>query len=743
MHDIINILQKPILQENEEENAEKQDLLLSHLNKFTSKNKKDFFIHKNLRDFLSKQLQYFIKDRVLSYESILTGEDSALKEESLKRNLIIAQIEEKIAMKVIDFLAQIEDFQKKLWEKKKFVYNVNYVITLDKIKKYAGEEFLKSILKKVLDNEKQKEEWKELFRIEVMNDNDLKDGEELKKLPIDTKYFDENFKWNLLIALTKDNELDDILDGWLIHSENWQALNTILSKFKERVQTVYIDPPFNTGKDFIFKDNYQDSTWITILENRLELAEKLLKREGTIYLHLDHIAEHYGKLLLDEIFGKSNFQAKITWNTGENISGLKTQAMNWIRQADFIHFYSKNSDFKFIKVYELIDKTTRSYGWLDVLGYDDKERLFIELWKNGKFIREKISSIKVKPKGTVWNDIYSFQYSEPRITESIAFASNQKPENLLRRIVQSTSDPKDIVLDFFLGSGTTTAVAHKLNRKWVGVEMGDFFSETYIDEVEVKREQLEAINKEAIISVVRNKKNSEILKVKKLGLLGRMKIVLYGDKKFSAIYSKQKRSPHLSKDINWQGSGFFKYFDLEQYEDTLNNLEYKENQKLLENEEYLLKYWVDYETKESPSLLNIDILSDPFNYKLKVSKSDVSSPEETTIEVIETFNLLLGVKVKKVREFNEEGNKYIFVLGDRDNETCLIVWRRYNTNWTEEDFKKDKNFINKKVEQEFNNEKISRLYINGQSIITNKLGNQTVSVHYIEPEFKDLMFHAG
>ena len=141
--------------------------------------------------------------------------------------------------KIIDFLAQIEDFQKKIWEKKKFVIQTDYVITLDKIKEYAGEEFLESILDEILKKDNQLKEWKELFGIEVNTKNDLIEkqqnlsGKEWKKLSIDTKYFNEEFKWKLLVSLSKNKNLDEILDGILIKSENWQTLNLFKKKYGE------------------------------------------------------------------------------------------------------------------------------------------------------------------------------------------------------------------------------------------------------------------------------------------------------------------------------------------------------------------------------------------------------------------------------------------------------------------------------------------------------------------------------
>ncbi len=136
-------------------------------------------------------------------------------------------------------------------------------------------------------------------------------------------------------------------------------------------------------------------------------------------------------------------------------------------------------------------------------------------------VEEKIFAL-----GDIWNDIYSFTQSELRTSENVSY-DTQKPENLLRRIIQSTSEKGDIIMDFFAGSGTTITVSHKLKRRWIGVEVADCFNEFYFDDNE-----------------------------QKLGLLGRMKIVLRGDKEFIAV--DKKRRSHLSKQINWQGGGFFK-----------------------------------------------------------------------------------------------------------------------------------------------------------------------------------------
>ncbi len=132
---------------------------------------------------------------------------------------------------------------------------------------------------------------------------------EFRHLPIDTKYF----KDLELEILNQFDDLDKSLDGWLIKSENYQALNTILPKFKEQVQTIYIDPPFNTGEDFDYVDRFQDSSWLSLMSDRISMSRQFLQDTGSILIHLDHNAEYYGRLLFENIF-KNGFVNNLAWS---------------------------------------------------------------------------------------------------------------------------------------------------------------------------------------------------------------------------------------------------------------------------------------------------------------------------------------------------------------------------------------------------------------------------------------------
>ncbi len=512
----IRILQQKIPQNSlarlifEKENE--KTFIEKHIYRYTRKNTTDYFIHKDLKSFLERELDFYIKNEILKLEDLHILEKSEYFDK-LRLYLIGVRVLRNIALKIIDFLAQIENFQKKLWEKKKFVIDTHYVITLDKIKEYAGENFLKSIIGVILNNKKQKEEWKELFGIEVRNKDDLIS----KKLPVDTKYFNEEFKWKLLVALTEKNDLDTILDGILIHSENWQALNLLLNKYYEKVQTIYIDPPFNKEQeaDYLYKVGYKDSTWATMFENRIKLGRELLNDKGSMFVRCDYNGNWIVRPLMNEIFGKENFRNEIIVRRGAPKAGLISQFKDFRAMTvgyDNLYWFSKKEDARFPGFYKEAPEEKKKYGfWVDfqkgetydrptmryeILGItiekgqwkwskeralravenykkyleeskqtgESLEEYWIRTGKKLEFIKREGNKIKywVSPREELlidnnWLDISGYSSTTGFQTEN--------SEILLKRVIESTSNEGDLIMDFFLGSGTTTAVAHKLKRK--------------------------------------------------------------------------------------------------------------------------------------------------------------------------------------------------------------------------------------------------------------------------------------
>jgi adenine specific DNA methylase Mod len=263
---------------------------------FQKQSEVDYFINKNAKAFLQEQFDLWM------YQYIFKGE-SIFNETRLKQLQAIKDI----AYKIIDFIAQFEDELVKVWNKPKFILNSNYIITLDKITNEA-------LLKKIFKNKGIKDqiaEWIELgmvdkkFKLDLVLEKDLL-GEPLHPqyqfLPLDTKYF----KDLELDILSLFDDLDAALDGWLIHSENYQALNTLLPKFRERVKAIYIDPPYNTkGSEIIYVNEYKHSSWITLIENRVRIGKHFLQSDGLLCVAIDD--SEYSRLhtLLLDIFDEN------------------------------------------------------------------------------------------------------------------------------------------------------------------------------------------------------------------------------------------------------------------------------------------------------------------------------------------------------------------------------------------------------------------------------------------------------
>ncbi|MGU8850668.1 site-specific DNA-methyltransferase, partial [Clostridium perfringens] len=200
----------------------KRTLLEMELSNYTAKNSFDYFIHKDLGGFLRRELDFYIKNEVINLDYYDTT-----SEKELMTTLAIGKVISNIGKKIIEFLEQIENFQKKLWLKKKFVIDTNYCITLDRIDK--------KFYKEIIENKKQQNAWKKLFSIE--EEITLENINDNKYLLVDTKFFNDEFKEKLIESI---EDIDKNCDGLMIHSDNYQALNLIRKQNEKKVQSIYI-----------------------------------------------------------------------------------------------------------------------------------------------------------------------------------------------------------------------------------------------------------------------------------------------------------------------------------------------------------------------------------------------------------------------------------------------------------------------------------------------------------------------
>ncbi|MBM3242418.1 site-specific DNA-methyltransferase [Candidatus Poribacteria bacterium] len=602
---------------------------------FERQSEVDYFINKNAKAFLQEQFNLWLYQYVFSGVAEVT-ETSAFMSDWTEKRIKQLQALKGIAYKIIDFISQFEDELVKIWNKPKFALNSNYVITLDRI----AERDMR-LVERLLDHEnfqEQVEEWQALgivdsdFNKEAVGERgscrvikqDLL-GKHLsdayRYLPIDTRYFKD---LELDILGLFDN-LDKALDGWLIKSENYQALNTILPKFRERVQTIYIDPPFNLGTnaDFFYSVKYKDASWVTLLENRLRLACDLLSSQGSIFIRCDYNGNMFIRLLLSEILGEDNFGNEII------INRFRRQLDELTRfnvATDSLFYFTKTKKPFFSTPYrkricsfcgQEIEPNWRPMSSPGLRHPPERVILGRELLppkgRHWTFTQQKIEQMEMDgririnesitytdlegnriqglpeylqteetPVDSVWTDLKGYVFGSTFPTEN--------PEELLKRVIEVSSLQQTIVMDFFLGSGTTTATAHKLGRRWLGVEMGEHFYDV---------------------------------------ILPRMKKVLAGEQS------------GISKEANWQGSGFFKYYQLEQYENTLRKAKY-EDSDLFENP-YQEPYnqYVFLRDLKMLEALAVDLKQDKVRVELSKLYED--------IDIAETFSNLTGKWIKKIK----------------------------------------------------------------------------------------------
>lgn len=366
-----------------------------------------------------------------------------------------------------------------------------------------------------------------------------------------------------------------INENLIIKGNNLLILHSLKQEFSGRIKMIFIDPPYNTGSDeFQYNDNYNHSTWLTFMKNRLEVARDLLAPDGSIYISIDFNEVHYLKVLMDEIFKRDNFEKEIIWRMGF-LSGYKTNEVNYIRNHDTILYYSKNHSQKYFnkeasyiynkdfapilkeskelnnffkskglseeqikEIYEYVNHTSRSER------YPFEDTFNSSKWDEGEMNSLAIDNATKVLEETVQIDGKSYK--------------GQKPEKLIKRLIETSTKEGDYVLDFFAGTGTTAATAHKLNRKYIVCEQ--------IDSVMEK------------------------------GILPRMRKVLAGGKE------------GISEKINWKGGGNFIYCELakcnERARELINQMK-SYNELVAYFEELCNKYYLNYNLNISDFSKNV------------------------------------------------------------------------------------------------------------------------------------------
>lgn len=736
-------------------------LLEKHLTDYTAKNSFDYFIHKDLGGFLSRELDFYIKNEVLHIDD--------LDPQYINNQLLIVKAIKQVGQKIIKMLAQLENFQKKLWLKKKFVVQSDYCITLDRVPE--------KLYPELIANEAQRKEWVCLFAIDEIQGNMMTAAysepltieflKQNKYLVLDTAFFDARFKHQLVKSM---ENIDEQTNGLLIRSDNFQALHFLHNKYTKGISAIYIDPPYNTGNDgFAYKDGYSHSSWLTMFHDRLESTrvlqkgnipffaslnskeianlatslgdfdtwfsikvrheERLLRKDIKYQDVIEYLIQLNSDFVPSRIFAENNdideyiYSVELNDEPDEvlNIGGYEIEKYSqnkvtisrrtspsesllkrYTIRGSLITQSGSASEFYEVNLrsrrnidghgclYKVIGMGTRGDG----LGY----RMIMQPEANGgdNGIYFQGWPLNYVDKGLPHPNYFDYvrAFNDCSNQGGIKFPNGKKPIEFLDKVFQISNLYQDaVVLDYFAGSGTTghSVIEHnkknsKEQWKYILVEFG-----TYFDEITKRRIQ-------------------------------------------NVTYSSDWRD---GKPVSRNGvSQCFKYIRLEQYEDTLNNLELKKRQLELTTNEfkesYMLSYMLDVETQDS--LLNLKWFENPFEMTLKTTKDN--ELVETKVDMVETFNYLIGLNVETEDWYSDDNICVVQGRTHREGLKTLVIWRNckaVNNEQLCEFFKK--------MDFRTNDTEFDIIYVNGDNTLPNlRRDEEHWKLMLTEEEFQKRMF---
>lgn len=680
----------------------KRTVLQKHLSTYTQKNTADYFIHKDLGKFLRHELDFYIKNEVMHLDDVVSVDQFI----QIERQLSIIKCLRQIGLEIISFLASLEDFQKKLWLKKKFVVSAEYCITLDRVDE--------SLYAEIAENTAQWQQWEDLgFKGTDAGWGAIEYLKQHQALMVDTSLFSLEFKAKLL---QKIDNLDAQTDGLIINSDNFQALNLLSGKYKQSVNCIYIDPPYNAkSSEILYKNTFKHSAFLTFISNRLEVATPFLQSGGLVNIAIDDYEQKGVITVCDEIFGSNNFISNVVvqhnprGRNDDKFYGTSHEYMivytNHIENANLGNFtlsdddksiyrltdnISKYQEVSFMRTGNNSDRVTRPNLFYPI--YLDKKTNLLSLdksddsieilpinssneektwrWERKTFLEKKDTEVSFKisedgvrlykkrrlldvgkkPK-TIWFDSkYDASSSGIMFLRNFFSKDNQEfsyPKSIytVKDAVYISSPKNGVILDYFAGSGTTAHATIALNRedngnrKYILVEQGEYF---------------DTVIKPRIQKVV-----------------------------YSADW-KEGKPTNPETGI----SNCLKVMKLESYEDTLNNLELvrkgaqqtllAEQQASVKSEDqnaysdYLMHYMLELESKDS--LLNVKDFLKPFSYQMNITTDSAGAFERKNIDLVETFNYLIGLNVQEADYQLDKG--YVQITGKlRTGEYTTVLWR--------------------------------------------------------------------
>ena len=747
-----------------------------HLVQYTRRNDSDFFVHKDLRGFLARELDFYLKNEVLNLDNM-----SAAGEHATEGWFQLLQIIKSIGGQIIDFLAQIEGFQKMLWEKRKFVTETQYCVSMRSIPT--------ELYSEIAATDSQWAEW-DTLSVVAMDETNLVDACQTTEeriafltlnptLMVDTVHFSTDFRDRLLASI---DALDKATVGVVVHSENWQALTLFTATYADQLNCVYIDPPYNTDSSAIlYKNDYKDSSWLSLVENRVTAVKPLMAKDAILCCAIDDEEAWRSRALLQTLFdteiGVAAVRSTPVGRTSRGkLSPTHEYALFYGADSAAVGWLPKTEAEK--QRYPYTDSQGR-YAWRNLLrtGTDDNRQdraqlyypIFVSRddvlriprmkWKDGAQEYELLDSpredevavwpvkeqngILVEKRWERGHERVSRELGGYRTTRTESPSGEQEISIHFVQRMDVSSVPKTWWGDNKYASSTHGAKALK-----------DLFVENPVDfpkSVALVEDCIRAsggwqpdacvldyfagsgTTGHATINLNREDGGRRKFLLVEMAshidtvVLPRLKKVAY-----SPVWNDGKPARPPTADEAERSPRIIKYIRLESYEDALDSIQFDDHAAQLHLEDriegYLLHYMLKWETKDSATLLNPAQLVSPFDYHLRVHTN--GSTVDRPVDVAETFNYLLGLVVRTRRVHMDGDRRYLVFRGETreaPGRTTVVIWRD-TADWDEDDLKRDKAFVAEHGLMEDSDD----VYVNGLRAIS--------GTRPIEPLFKDRMF---
>ena len=705
-------------------------LFTHHARRFTRRRTSDFFIHRDLRGFLKRELEYYLRSEVLSLSQLAAGGEARADAWLAKMQVI-----REVGGNVIEFLAQIEGFQRMLWEKRKFVVAAEYCVSAQLVPE--------KLRPRVLECEAQWHEWRALGCI--TEDESLFAGADdpgsrrhfLDRHPgllLDTRHFDRSFVNELLAAI---DGIDENTDGLAIRSENWQALNLLEERYREALSCLYIDPPYNTAASAIlYKNDYKDSSWLSLMADRLSLSRRLLAPSGILGCAIDDEEVSRLRMLMQGILPRELGTVVVR----SNPAGRKSRGQ-LSPSHEFALFFgndraapgSLRKTERELARYRFEDDIGR-YDWNNLIRHgsndrrEDRPKLFFPIYvSEDDQIRvpelqwvadERRYDVLEDPRDDEIEILPTRSAEDGQVVEKNWHHGPEKIRNNPQRYrVRRTGQA--ISIDFIIRMDTkaipktwwgdaryaSSNRGPRTSKDLFGSKPFDYPKAIGLVEDCLRVGGLTANSTvldyfagsgttgHAVINLNREDGGRRKFILVEMGdhfdtvLMPRLKKVAFSPDWKNGI-AKRPATPGESE----RGPRIIKYFRLESYEDALNNIEFEpDGEDLFGLDDYMLRYMLQWKTKGSATFLNVAALERPSDYKLKLNGN--ADGEEITADIPETFNYLLGLAVRTRRIYDDEGRRYLVYTGrTRDRREAVVIWRN-TEGWTLEDRERDRDFV--------------------------------------------------